>query len=65
MMKTPLATLALSHPVPLPSACNGSTFNLYISIYIVLVCVSSRADLKVNIWAQVVWEIVLGSMEKE
>ena len=65
MMKIPLATLALSHPVPLLSGCSGSTFNLYISIYIVLVCVTSRADLKVNIWAQVVWEIILGSMVKE
>ena len=65
MMKISLAALALSRPVPLPRGCRGSTFNLYISNYIVLVCVSSRANLKVNIWAQVVWEIILGSMVKE
>ena len=65
MMKISLGALALSRPVPLPRGCSGSASNLRVSDYTVLVCVSSRAGLKVNIWAQVVWEIILGSMVKE
>lgn len=51
MMKIPFDTPALSRPVPSPEVPSGSTFNLYVSNYIVLVWVSSKADLKVNIWA--------------